>query len=264
MRRPALLLLCLALLCCAPDRSVPHDLKGRTDWLPLSVESPLPAKAWVRGRDALLVAYIEGDGQAYVARDQPALDPTPREPGGLLLACADTSPAVAYLGRPCQYGVSGACDQAAWTTARFSETALAAENALLDQAKAAARAERLILCGWSGGGAVAALLAARRQDVALLVTVCGVLDIALWTRLHGVPALEGSLNPADAAPRLGLRQVHFSGAEDAVVPPKIAAAFAETLPPGTPCELRVAPGLGHDPQAWAQAWPHLFPAGAFR
>lgn len=203
MRRLALLLLCLALPACAPDRSVPQDLKGRTDWVPLSVDAPLPARAWVRSRDEILVAYIEGDGHAYVSRNQAALDPTPREPGALLLALADSSPAVAYLARPCQYGVSGACGRADWTTARFSEPALAAENALLDRAKAAARAERLVLCGWSGGGAMAALLAARRSDVALLVTVCGVLDTALWTRLHQAPDLDQSLNPADVAPRLG-------------------------------------------------------------
>ena len=260
MRFPALLLLCLALLACAPDRSVPQDLKGRADWVPLSVDSPLPAKAWVRGQGEILVAYIEGDGRAYVTRNQAALDPTPREPGALLLALADSSPAVAYLGRACQYGVSGACGQADWTTARFSETALAAENALLDRAKAAARAERLVLCGWSGGGAMAALLAARRSDVALLVTVCGNLDSALWTRIHGVPPLEGSLNPADSAPRLGrLPQVHFSGEQDEVVPPEIAASFARNLPAGTPCALRVLPGLGHEPGAWAAAWPSLRP-----
>lgn len=260
MRCLALLLLCLALPACAPDRGVPQDLQGRSGWLPLAVDSPMPARAWVHGQGPLLVAYIEGDGQAYVTRNQPALDPTPREPGALLLALADPAPAKAYLGRPCQYGVNRACSQADWTTARFSETALAAENRLLDQAKDQARAGRLVLCGWSGGGAMAALLAAQRNDVALLVTVCGVLDIALWTRLHHVPALEGSLNPADVAPRLGgLPQVHFSGEQDAIAPPKIAASFAQNLPAATPCDLRVLPGLGHEPRAWAALWPKLSP-----
>ena len=265
MRCLALLLLCLTLFACAPDRGVPLALRDQPDWLPLAVDSPLPCRGWLRGQGALLVAYIEGDGQAYAGRNAPSLDPTPREPGALLLALADPAPAKAYLARPCQYGLGQACVQADWTLARFSETALAAENALLDQAKAQARAERLVLCGWSGGGAVAALLAARRSDVALLVTVCGVLDTALWTQVHGVADLEGSLNPADFAPRLGrVPQVHFIGAEDAVVPPKIAAAFARNLPPGAPCDLRVAPGLGHEPRAWAQAWPTLAPPAPSR
>ena len=260
MRCPALLLLCCILLACAPDRSVPHDLHGRADWRPLANATPLPARAWVRGASEILAVYIEGDGRAYAGRNEPSLDPTPETPGALLLALAHAAPAVAYLGRPCQYGLTPACTVADWTSSRFSEAALAAENALLDQAKAEAKAKRLLLCGWSGGGAVAALLAARRDDVALLVTVCGVLDSGLWTRLHGVAPLSGSLDPRDAAPRLGrMPQVHFSGARDATVPPEIAASFARNLPPGTPASFRVLPDLAHEPAAWAALWPRLAP-----
>jgi len=250
MRRsvPLLLVALLLLSGCAPGRRAPAALENRADWRELSVDRPLPARAWLRGRADVLWIYVEGDGNAYSMRTRPSLDPTPHAPAALILALKDDSPAVAYAGRPCQYGPDEPCVAADWTTGRFSERVLAAENGLVDRLKTAAGARKVVLVGFSGGGAVAALLAARRSDVAGLVTVCGVLDHELWTRLHGVTPLSGSLNPADAAPRLGgVPQVHFSGGEDRIAPPELAASFARRLPPGAPCTLITVPGLAHDP-----------------
>ncbi len=64
------------------------------------------------------------------------------------------------------------------------------------------RLDHLTLVSYSGGGAVATLVAARRNDVHNLVTVAGVLDHELWTRNHHLSPSTGSLNLADVWPGL--------------------------------------------------------------
>lgn len=71
----------------------------------------------------------------------------------------------------------------------------------MDALKQRFGATRLTLVGYSGGAAVAALLATRRNDVARLVTVDGNLDHRAWTAHHRVTPLTGSLNPAEKNPR---------------------------------------------------------------
>lgn len=227
-------------------------------WIRMEVSSPLPAVGWVRGYGSELHVYIEGDGVAYATPSSPSLDPTPETPSALLLALADPAPAVAYLGRPCQYACVGDCEQRWWTTDRFAPEALRAQDALLTLARERAAAERVVLFGFSGGGGVAALLAAERPDVAGLVTVCGNLDHALWTRLHGVTPLGGSRNALDAAPCLGsVPQWHFVGGKDRIVPETVVRSFCSALPTRTNVRVHVEPDLAHDGLAWAARWPGL-------
>jgi len=49
------------------------------------------------------------------------------------------------------------------------------------------------LIGYSGGGATAALIAARRDDISRLITVAGNLDHDKWTQLHTITPLTHSL-----------------------------------------------------------------------
>ena len=229
-------------------------------WVRLDAADPLPAVGWVRGRARAVHVYIEGDGVAYSTPTSPSPDPTPITPTALLLAQQDDAPAVAYLGRPCQYVSGGACASECWTSGRFSKAVLRTMNTLTDAAKAAAGADRVVLIGFSGGGAVAALLAEQRPDVAGLVTVCGNLDPAEWTAMHGVTPLYRSLNPADDAARLSdLPQTHFLGGADDNVTRRVTDAFVARLAPGAPVTVRVVPGLGHGGAAWAKAWPPLLP-----
>ena len=59
-------------------------------------------------------------------------------------------------------------------------------------------------------GTIAALLAARRGDVARLVTVASNLDVGYWTAREKLTPLQGSLDPADFAAALaGVPQVHL-------------------------------------------------------
>lgn len=227
----------------------------------LAYTPPLPA-AGSESRDTLTV-YIEGDGLAWVTSSQPSGDPTPRAPLALQLALAHPAGPAAYLARPCQYtmphpGSGRGCDVAYWTQRRFAPEVVQAESLALDALKHRWSARRLVLVGYSGGGAVAALLAARRDDVAALVTVAGNLDHAAWTRLHGVPPLTGSLNPADERAALArIPQWHLVGADDRVVPPAVAQAYAAGFPPGQSPRVMVLPGQDHG-CCWAARWPTLW------
>lgn len=215
-----------------------------------------------RGLDGAdtLVVYVEGDGRAWRSRERLARDPTPRHAVGLALAARDRSAAVLYVARPCQFvgaGPAEGCEPRFWSTHRYGEAVVDAVSLAIDAAAARGAAPRIVLVGYSGGGTVAALVAARRRDVACLVTVAANLDHAAWTAFHGVTPLDGSLNPAAEAARLrGLRQVHFAGALDEVVPVSVLDSYLAALGAGATATRRVVPGFGHE-CCWADAWPGL-------
>lgn len=209
--------------------------------------------------DRPLRIYIEGDGKAWINRHTPSLDPTPEDPVGLALAAADPGPNVLYLARPCQYTPRDrdpACTTAYWTGKRFAPEVIASLNQAIDHFVARTPGQDIELVGYSGGGAVAALLAARRQDVLSLRTVAGNLDTEAVNRLHRVSPMPDSLNPIAVAARLRrLPQWHFSGGADRIVPPPIAAAFAAAVG-GSCVHLSIQPGMSHNGD-WAQIWPAL-------
>ncbi|MDP2400400.1 MAG: alpha/beta hydrolase, partial [Actinomycetota bacterium] len=209
--------------------------------------------------DALTV-YIEGDGLAWLTRSQPSNDPTPRNPVGLQLALRHPHGLAVYLARPCQYVApqdAQNCRQAYWTDGRFAPEVIDASDLAISELMRRFGAERLELVGYSGGGAVAALVAARRKDVLRLVTVAGNLDHRAWTEIHRVPALAGSLNAADAWRALdGIPQRHFVGGSDQIVSRVVANSYAAHFPPGRKPEIVVVPGFDHA-CCWVDAWPEL-------
>src|SRR5262245_47741315 len=124
------------------------------------------------GAASTLVVYVESDGATWPAADLPPADPTPKNALALRLAVAHPGGPVAYLGRPCQYLDDTAleqCDASLWAGARFSERAVAMMDAALGHLAQATGARQIALVGYSGGGTMAALLAARRLDVECLV-----------------------------------------------------------------------------------------------
>lgn len=203
-----------------------------------------------RGTGPTLRAYIEGDGKAWLTRRRPSSDPTPHEPVAFELASQDRAEAVAYLARPCQFigdGERRNCVVPFWTSARFSETVIRDMSAALDEAMRVADAHRLELVGYSGGGGVALLVAARRDDVALVVTVAGNLDHAHWTAFHGVSPLRDSLNPVDFADRLqAVPQVHLVSDDDDVIPPSVARSYVGHMADPGPVRVIVVHGVEHD------------------
>jgi hypothetical protein len=236
--------------------------------LPLSAGG-LALRGWMRAGapGGTLAVYLEGDGRAWVTRSRLALDPTPDDPTALRLAAADPAPNVLYLARPCQF-VSRAerhgCTPSLWSEARYGSAILDAVDSAVTRARKAMAGTRIELVGYSGGGAVAALLAEGRRDVALLVTVAGNLDTAAWTTLHGVSPLALSANPADNAAALArLPQVHFVGARDEIVPAAVVQSFMARLPPDAPARLEILEDFDHE-CCWASRWPTLIGAARAR
>lgn len=168
--------------------------------------------------DKSVTIFIEGDGMAWVNSHQVSMDPTPRNPLGLKLALEHPDSKVAYLARPCQFvesKLSKGCNSRYWTSHRFSEEVVAAMNEAVEQIKQIYHAKQLILVGYSGGGAVAALVAAMRTDVVRLITVAGNLDHVYWAKMHKIRPLKGSLNPPDVWQSLvNIPQIHLVGEND--------------------------------------------------
>ncbi len=204
--------------------------------------------------------YIEGDGHAWLGRHTPSLDPTPDNPVGLELAAADAAPNVIYIARPCQYSRMAApvaCPVEYWTHARFSSIVIKAMNDELDILKRRYGFGKVNLVGYSGGGAVAVLLTARRRDVASLRTVAGDVDSAVMGEIHGLSPLTGSLAPEDAARQIaGIPQIHFIGGQDTVITPAIYQGYKEMSGAGACIENRIVPDMSHNGD-WARVWPRL-------
>jgi hypothetical protein len=217
--------------------------------------------AWSRvaRRDQDVTIYLEGDGLASLSSSQPSLDPTPAKATGLTLAAADPASNVAYLARPCQFTpmeVNPRCGVPYWTSRRFSPEVIDAMNVAIDRLAARVPGRRINLVGYSGGAAIAVLVAARRHDVASIRTVAGNLDDEYINQLHGVSAMPESENPIDHARQVAnVPQLHFSGADDEVVPPSVAARFIAAT--GARCaHHRIVPGVAHEGE-WAKRWPAL-------
>lgn len=209
----------------------------------LHTQTPAPASV------AYLWVVIEGDGRAWLNMREPSMDPTPVDPVGWRLAKDISQKTVLYLARPCQYLSSDeleACSVADWTDGRFADKWVQRLNAAVDQAKGMTHAKQIVLAGYSGGGVMAALLAARRDDVALLMTVASPLDHAAWTTHHKVTPLNASLSVVAVQQKLArLPQVHVVGADDQVVPPFLLQDFLRRYPSTTPAELVTLPGVDH-------------------
>ena len=204
-----------------------------------------------------LVVYLEGDGHVKTRSGGISRDPTPRFPVGWLLARQDPAPAVLYLGRVGQHNSDFARPEYReyWAEKRFAPEVAYGMGLALDQAKKQTGATRLHLVGFSGGGAIAVLLAGQRQDVDSLVTVAGLLDHAFWTGRNGYQPLTGSLNPADVAGKVNaLPQVHFFGTHDALIPAEISKRFFDLA--AFENASRVSVPSGHN-KGWEKAWPAL-------
>ncbi|MEO8039001.1 MAG: alpha/beta hydrolase [Betaproteobacteria bacterium] len=207
-----------------------------------------------------LTLFIEGDGAAWTSPTSSSTDPTPRDPLALRLALAHPEGVAAYVGRPCQFVAQRQpeCTPEYWTRKRYSREVVDAVDAAIDVLKARFDARHLTLVGYSGGGSIAALVAARRTDVVKLVTIAANLDHERWTSRHRVDPLIGSLNAADVATRLrSIPQWHFVGGRDKIVGLDVVEAYAERLPPGQRPAIVVEKDFDHR-CCWVERWPALW------
>lgn len=219
----------------------------------------LTAYVRISRNDQPLTIYIEGDGLAWRNRNEPSDDPTPHRALGLSLAAADRSANVVYLARPCQFtpmADNPHCAIAYWTDKRFAPEVVTALDAAVTHYSARVPGQALQLVGYSGGAALAVLVAAQRSDITALRTVAGNLDHEAVNRWHKVSSMPASMNPIEIAARLArLPQIHFSGSADKIVPTTITRNFVAAV--GSACaRLHVVDGIAHEGN-WAALWPQL-------
>ncbi len=202
--------------------------------------------------DALHI-YLDGDGRPVNEADlAPNADPTPDDALVLELMRLDPTKA-AYLGRPCHFNPEAKpCHPGLWTGGRYSAVVVSALCAAVEQL-AEKTGMPVVLFGFSGGGALAVLVAGCAPSVSEIVTINGNLDTQLWVNMRGFLPLEESLNPKDAGlPERVTRRVYLVGENDSVVPPLVSRRFSESVPG----QLITWPDFTHT-CCWTEVWEEL-------
>ena len=214
--------------------------------LMLGIPSPAPALSRIR-------VYLEGDGHAWATARQPSLDPSPKNLLMARLAFSDPTPSL-YLARPCQFVSASACKPVMWTDRRFSPEVLNSLDQALDQIKQRLGNQDFELVGYSGGAALALLLASRRDDVAQVQTLAGNLSPRQWVELQQLSPLKGSLEPLDEHTRVAqIPQRHIVGNADRVVPPVLLERYQQALGHPRCLQAVIVPGATHT-DGLEQAW----------
>lgn len=202
------------------------------------------------------IFYIEGDGLAFIGRYQISPNPTPRSQMLIKLAALDPRPNIVYIARPCQYTpmeLNQNCNSTYWTDKRMSDEVVTAINAVINQIN---QQQKFTLVGFSGGGGVAVLVAARNKMVKNIVTLAGNLDHIAFSTYHQAEPIKDSLNPIDYVWDVRhIPQIHLSGASDKIVPPFIAKKFAK-LAASDQVQQKTLPGVSHS-KGWQEIWPEF-------
>lgn len=162
--------------------------------------------------------YIEGDGNSFNARGRPTNDPTPNSTFVRDMMAYDPSSNVVYLGRPCQYIMSPACQQTDWTDGRFSARMI---DTMASAIRSIAGSRPIILIGYSGGAMISGLLINQNPDLKVTrwITIAGVLNHADWTQHFGDKPLTRSLNMTKLP---SVSQTHYVAPNDTVVPNELS------------------------------------------
>jgi len=198
-----------------------------------------------------LVVYIEGDGMAWISRDQLSNNPTPIRPVALELASLDKDANILYIARPCQYlwpkSMSN-CSSDYWNDKRGSEEVISAINQVISIIKAREGFLSIKLIGYSGGGGIAAIITDRRDDVEKLITIAGNLNYDLFTKIHKLMPMSGSIDPINIAKQIAsIPQIHYVGGADKIVSEQIARSFSD--------KVVVVKGVTH--ASWAETWREI-------
>ena len=207
-----------------------------------------------------LYIYLEGDGRAWLSKNRASRNPSPKNPIGLTLAAQQHKGNVLYIARPCQYvsfEKNPKCEFPYWTGKRFAPSVIDSLSSVIDIGKKRAGAEKLEIIGYSGGGAVAVLVAAGRSDVSGIRTVAGNLDHRVWTQHHKVDPLRGSLNAADVAEKVAhVPQIHYVGSKDENIGHYVAESFRTKAVRENCIKIQMVKGASHS-EGWEQIWPDL-------
>lgn len=242
--------------CQSPYQTLQHLSEQHAGQLEIMPTQPFPLVLGIqiqRPAASRIRVYLEGDGYAWATPSQPSLDPSPRNLLTARLAFSDPTPSI-YLARPCQFLKPTGCSPAIWTNRRFAPEVLNSLDHALTLIKSRYGNQAFELIGYSGGGALALLLAAKRNDIAQVQTLAGNLSPRAWVDLQKLSPLTGSLEPLDQRKQLAaVPQRHLLGAEDSIMPPVLLQHYLKTLGPAKCLDSLVLPGVSHN-DGWEHAW----------
>lgn len=212
----------------------------------------------ITNKNAPYVFYIEGDGAAFIGRYQISQNPTPIRPMLLGLAVMDDRPNVVYISRPCQYTdvhLNLKCqNNAYWTNLRMSDEVVGSINEVINTVNT--EKNKFHLIGYSGGGGIAVLIAARNNLVKNIITLSGNLDITRFCEYHHTRPMIGSLNPIEYVTQINkIPQIHISGGDDKIVPPFIADKFVEAS--NSKCVTREIFVKNAHSSGWDKVWQYI-------
>lgn len=200
-----------------------NNLTGTSSFKPVTLKAG-PYSLWgaeklVKGANTLHV-YVEGDGVTWIDGRHIADDPTPLNPIGLKLAMADKAAgaSILYLARPCQYVMSPCCSKVDWTSGRFSKVIRQAYLTALKDYQQTHNIHRIVLHGYSGGGAMALLVAPHIKGLEKVITFAALFDTEAWVKQFNYLPLEHSLNPANEEGLQHIAQHHYVSENDEVIP----------------------------------------------
>lgn len=212
-------------------------------------------------KNHILSVYIEGDGLSWKNKFTPSNNPTPTNPIALKMAISDKSPNILYIARPCQYTsfeLDKNCQVKFWTNARFADIVIKSTNEAITKFVRQYGFKKINLYGYSGGGAVAMLVAARRDDVKYIATIAANLDHQQLTKIHNVTSMNESLSPINYIIQTkNIPQLHIAGTKDKIVPPAVICSFVDKVnAKGGKASFKLMDAT-HEYEYWPEVWDEI-------
>lgn len=174
-----------------------------------------------------LIVFIEGDGFSWVTKNQSSTNPTPFNPLLLKIAINLNKENSVYLSRPCQNTFDENfknCSKEYWTSKIYSDEIINSMNSAINKIKLKHKAENIILVGYSGGGVISLILASLRNDIKEVITIASNIELEKWASYHKISKIN-SINPGKLHTLSKIKQNHFVGGKDNIVPPFIVNEY---------------------------------------
>lgn len=215
----------------------------------------------IHERGGVANLYIEGDGIGGKHSVAQSADFTPVNPVALHMASKDNAKNLIYLARPCQYNGTieypHTCKNSEWQEDRFSQDVIESYNIALNEISRRYGITGFNLIGYSGGAAIATMVASTRHDILSIRTVAGILDNESYAQTASEFPISKTQTAAQYAGELTkIPQYHFVGGQDKTVSPSGLSVYLSASPPTNCIQTLLVQEAEHE-AGWVDKWPEL-------
>ncbi len=241
------------------------DIATEHDFAAEIIAGNFPMQIFYRNQfSSHAVIYLEGDGLVINKYGEVALNPTPTDPVALKLASVDHRPwSKIVINRPFHYlkmdpslrrdGFPLKWESKYWTMARYAPEIIQAIFEVIKTCQLRFKFKTLEIVAYSGGAAVALLLAPHLDNLTRMVSFAGNLDHVSWTKYHDTQPLFESLDPLQNKAAIGkVPQIHFIGTSDANTTIDLAHGYSQKVN-SSKITIVPVPGFSHDSN-WSKIW----------